>query len=173
MQFCITRSIIFLYLWNKGWSVGRANMTKNNINLFMFSDSIEYLSLLWVLKWIWILKIEDYIKILNCFLVKNVLQNTSLKIFKDYFTKSEETHNHNTRHSSRNTVKRQHSSTRQYGQHSVKNQAATTWNQLQNALNIDMHNETSSKVKKNLKSYFVNTYQTPTEWMLYIFLFTA
>ena len=110
-----------------------------------------------------ILKIEDYIKTLNCFLVKKVLQNTSLKIFNDYFTKSEETHNHNTRHSSRNTVKRQHSSTRQYGQHSVKNQAAATWNQIQNALNIDMYTESSSKVKKHLKSYFIDTYHNSAE----------
>ena len=108
-----------------------------------------------------ILKINDYIKLLNCFLVKDVLQNTSLKIFNEYFAKSEEVHNHNTRHSALNTVKQNHRSTRQYGQHSIKNQAASTWNHLQNTLNIDMHMELSHKVKRSLKTYFINNYHTP------------
>ena len=46
--------------------------------------------------------------------------------------------------------------------HSVKNQAAATWNQLQNAINIDMYSEPFHKVKKALKSYFFNKYHTPT-----------
>ena len=36
-----------------------------------------------------ILKIEDYIKLLNCFFVKDVLEKTSIKIFQNFFTKNQ------------------------------------------------------------------------------------
>ena len=54
-----------------------------------------------------ILKIEDYIKLLNCFFVKDVLEKTSIKIFQNFFTKTKEVHNHTTRHSSHNTINHQ------------------------------------------------------------------
>ena len=37
-----------------------------------------------------ILNIEDYIKLLNCFFVKDVLEKTSIKIFQKFFTKTKE-----------------------------------------------------------------------------------
>ena len=64
-----------------------------------------------------ILKIEDYIKLLNCFFVKDVLEKTSIKIFQNFFIKTKEVHNHTTRHSSHNTINRQQFNTRQDGQY--------------------------------------------------------
>ena len=64
-----------------------------------------------------ILKIEDYIKLLNCFFVKDVLEKTSIKIFQNFFIKTKEVHNHTTRHSSHNNINCQQFNIRQDGQY--------------------------------------------------------
>ena len=109
-----------------------------------------------------ILKIEDYIKLLNCFFVKDVLEKTSIKIFQNFFTKTKEVHNHTTRHSSHNTINRQQFNTRQYGLCSVRNQARITWNEMQNKLTFDMLTDPPTKVKRTLRKYFSNIYHIPT-----------
>ena len=63
-----------------------------------------------------ILKIKDYIH-LNNFLF--VLSDESLEAFSNYFTKSDEFHDHMTRHSSRQSVVMEHSNTQSYASFSI------------------------------------------------------
>ena len=51
-----------------------------------------------------ILKLQDYIKLLNCMFVKDVLVGNHIPVFENVFMKTGETHRHRTRHSLRNTV---------------------------------------------------------------------
>ena len=101
-----------------------------------------------------ILKLTDYIKLLNCMFVKNTLSANQIPIFNNFFKKTNEIHSHNTRHTSRNTVELPQPMTESYGRYSVRFQAATTWNNLQNILPIDMLSENYSIVRKGLTKYF-------------------
>ena len=105
-----------------------------------------------------ILKISDYLKLLNCLFVKDVLTENSLKIFSEYFERSENQHNHQTRHATRNCVKLNNVNTGTYGLNSVKHQSSLTWNDFQNKVNIDMYSEHDTKIKETLKKYFFNQY---------------
>ena len=58
-----------------------------------------------------ILKIKDYIYLINFLFVRDVLSNKSLEVFSNYFTKSDDFHDHMTRHSSRHSVIMEHSNT--------------------------------------------------------------
>ena len=99
-----------------------------------------------------ILKLTDYIKLLNCLFVKNTLSANQIPIFNNSFKKTNEIHSHNTRHTSRNTVEQ--TMTESYGRYSACFQAVTTWNNLQNILPIDMLSENYSIVRKGLTKYF-------------------
>ena len=101
-----------------------------------------------------ILKVTDYIKLLNCMFAKDKLSANQIPIFNNFFKKSNEIHRHNTRHISRNTVELPQPMTESYGRYSVRFQAATTWNNLQNILPIDMLSENYSIVRKGLTNYF-------------------
>ena len=96
----------------------------------------------------------DYLKLSNCLFVKDVLTENSLKIFSEYFERSENQHNHQTRHATRNCVKLNNVNTGTYGLNLVKHQSLT-WNDFQNKVNIDMYSEHDTKIKEILKKYFL------------------
>ena len=50
-----------------------------------------------------ILRISDYIKLLNCLIVRYVLTNSSIPPFQNYFIKSENLRQYNTRHAKQNS----------------------------------------------------------------------
>ena len=52
-----------------------------------------------------ILKIKEYIDLLNCLFVKNVISNESLPLLSKYFERSYNLHNHTTRQATHNSVK--------------------------------------------------------------------
>ena len=99
-------------------------------------------------------KLTDYIKLLNCMLVKDTLSANQMPIFNNFLKKPNEIHRHNTRHTSRNTAELPQPMTESYGRYSVHFQAATTWNNLQNIIPIDMLSENYSIVRKGLTNYF-------------------
>ena len=71
-----------------------------------------------------------------------------------FFKKNNEIHKHSTRHTSRNTVELPQPMTENYGRYSVRFQAATTWNNLQNIIPIDKLSENYSIVRKGLTNCF-------------------
>ena len=105
-----------------------------------------------------ILKLQDYIKLLNFMFVKDVLAENHIPAFENMFMKTSETHRHRTRHSLRNTVVLPQPKTENYGKTSVFYQAALTWNNMQNVLSIDLVKKTKSKVKKSIINHFLNAH---------------
>ena len=97
-----------------------------------------------------ILKLTNYIKLHNCMFVSA----NQIPIFNNLFIKTNEIHRHNSRHTSRNTVEHPQPMTESYGRYSVRFQAATTWNNLQNIIPIDMLTENYRIVKNDLTNYF-------------------
>ena len=105
-----------------------------------------------------ILKITDYIKLLNCLFVKSILSNNHLPIFENVFKKASKTHSYSTRHATKNSVLLPQPQTDHYEQFPITYQAASTWNDLQNKLDIDMLEESNSKVKTALVQLYFNNY---------------
>ena len=105
-----------------------------------------------------ILKLSDYIKLLNCMFVRDTLTATQILAFKNYFKKAKESHRHNTRHTSKDTVEIPQPTTETYGRYSIRFQAATTWNNMQNALPINMLSS-YNEIKNNLTNYFYENLQ--------------
>ena len=105
-----------------------------------------------------ILKVSDYIKLLNSLFVRDVLLNSSIPPFQNFFTKSENLHQHNTRHAQQNSVILSQRNSVFYGIKSIQHQAATTWNQLQNEVNLDLLQNLRSKTKEYITTNILNTY---------------
>ena len=66
-----------------------------------------------------ILKLQDYIKLLNCIFVKDALAGNHIPVFKKVFMKTSETRRHRTRHSLKNTVVLPQAKTENYGKTSA------------------------------------------------------
>ena len=77
-----------------------------------------------------ILKIADYIKLLNCLFVRDVIAQPTIPPFQEFFIQMRDTHQHNTRHARQNTVTLNQYKTAFYGTHSIKHQSALIWNQI-------------------------------------------
>ena len=90
--------------------------------------------------------------------VRDTLTDTQISAFKNSFKKNREIHRHNTRHTSKDTVEIPQPITEIYGRQSIRIQAATTWNNMQNVLRIDMLSS-YNEVKKNLTNYFYENLQ--------------
>ena len=75
-----------------------------------------------------ILKIKDYIHLINFLFVRVVLSKIFRSILKLFYTKSDDFNDHMTRHSSRHSVIMERSNTPSYGSFS---KAASSWNFLQ------------------------------------------
>ena len=83
-----------------------------------------------------ILKIADYIELLNCLFVKSILLNNHLPIFENLFKKASAAHSYSTGHATKNAVLLSQPQTDHYGKCPMTYQAASTWNNLQNKVDI-------------------------------------
>ena len=89
--------------------------------------------------------------------VRDTLTATHIPAFKNYFEKAKESHRHNTC-TLKDTVEILQPTTETYGRYSIRFQAATTWNNMQNALPINMLSS-YNKTKNNLINYFYENLQ--------------
>ena len=83
-----------------------------------------------------ILKIADYIELLNCLFVKSILLNNHLPIFENLFKKASAAHSYSTGHATKNAVLLPQPQTDHYGKCPITYQAASTWNNLQKKVDI-------------------------------------
>ena len=84
-----------------------------------------------------ILKIKEYIDLLNCCFVKSVLSKESLAVFCKYFKRSYNLHSHRTWQASHNSVKIYHMNTQSDRDSSVRNKLAFRWNLIVNKIKKD------------------------------------
>ena len=99
-----------------------------------------------------ILKIADYIKLLNCLFVGDVIAQSTIPPFQEFFIQMRHTHQHNTRHATQNTVTLNQHETAFYGTHSIKHQSALTWNQINNETPSDL----LQKSRPEIREYITN-----------------
>ena len=79
-----------------------------------------------------ILKIADYIKLLKCLFVRDLIAQSTTPPFRELFIQMRNTHQDNTRHATQNKVTINQYKTGFYGNHSIKHQSALIWNQINN-----------------------------------------
>ena len=102
------------------------------------------------------LKNNDYIKLLSCLFIKNILLNNHLSIFEIFFKKARETHFSSNGHASTSLVFLPQPQIDQYRKFSITYQRASTWNDL---YKLGMNMLTSnSKVKTALVQLYFNNY---------------
>ena len=83
-----------------------------------------------------ILKIADYIELLNCLFAKSIILNNHLPIFENLFKKASAAHSYSTGHATKNAVLLPQPQTDHYGKCPIAYQATSTWNNLQNKVDI-------------------------------------
>ena len=106
-----------------------------------------------------ILKIPDYIKLLNCLFVRDVLTGSSTPPpFQTYFTKSENIHQHNTRYATQISVVLAQRNTDLYGIKSIQHQSILIWNQIQTEISHDVLQIQRSKLKEQITNKIFDSY---------------
>ena len=96
------------------------------------------------------------IKMLNCLFVRDVLTKVVIPPFQNYFNKSENLHQHNTRHTKQNSVILIQRSNAFYGIKSIHHQSELAWNKFQKETNCNLLQEVLTKsiiTNKILNSY--------------------
>ena len=91
--------------------------------------------------------ISDYIKLLNCLFVKDVLRKLSISPFQNNFSKSENLRQYYTRHAKQNSVILTQRNTDFYGIKLIQHHAAYKWNKLQHETSHDVLQDLPSTTK--------------------------
>ena len=105
-----------------------------------------------------IIRISDYIKLLSCLSARDVLTNLSITPFQNYFIKSENLHQYNTRHVKQNSPILTQQNTDLYGMKSKQHQAATARNKIQNETGHNVPQDLRSKPKEFITNKILNSY---------------
>ena len=105
-----------------------------------------------------ILKIADYIKLLNCLFVRDVITQSTFPPFQKFFVQMRDTHQHNTRHAIQNKVALNQYKTAFYGTHSIKDQSALTWNQINNEARSDLLRKSRSEIKEYITNKLISNH---------------
>ena len=78
---------------------------------------------------------------LNCLFVRDVLTKSTIPPLQNYFNKSENLHQHNTRHAKQNSVILTQRNTDFYSINSIQHQSALAWIKLQKKANHNILQE--------------------------------
>ena len=90
--------------------------------------------------------------------VIDTLTATQIPAFKNNFEKAREIHRHKTRLTSKDTIEIPQPITETYGRYSIRFHTTTRWNNVQNALPIDILSS-YNEVKKSRTNYFYEDLQ--------------
>ena len=105
-----------------------------------------------------ILIIADYIKLLNCLFVRDVIAQSTIPPLQETFIQMRDTHQHNTRHATQNTVTLNQYKTAFYSTHSIKHQSALIWNQVNNEAPSDPLQKSRSEIREYITDKLINSY---------------
>ena len=95
-----------------------------------------------------ILKIADYIKLLNCLFARDAIVQSTIPPFQEFFIQMSDTHQCNTRHATQNTVTLNHCKAAFYVTHSIKHQSALIWKQINNEAPSDPLQKSRSEIRE-------------------------
>ena len=105
-----------------------------------------------------ILRIADYIKSLDCLFVRDVIAQSTIPPFQEFFIQMTDRHQHNTRHATQNTVTLNQYKTDFYGTHSIKYQSALIWNQINNEAPPDLLQKSRSEIREYITNKLISNY---------------
>ena len=105
-----------------------------------------------------ILKIADYIKLLDCLFVIDVIVQSTIPPLQEFFIQMRDTHQHNTRHATQNTITLNQYKTAFYGTHSIKHQSALIWNQVNHEASSDLLQISRSEIRKYITIKLISNY---------------
>ena len=104
-----------------------------------------------------IIRIADYIKLLNCLFVTDVIAQSTIPQFQKFFIQMRD-QQHNTRHATQNTVTLNQYKTAFYGTHSIKHQSALIWNQINNEAPSDLLQKSRSEIREYITNKLISNY---------------
>ena len=105
-----------------------------------------------------VIKLSDQIILQNCLFVHDTLKKLSPVCFHDYFEQTHNMHSILTKSCSLGCLYVTKSNTIRYGLNSITRTCISNWNLLAEKLNIDLGSLSRSKLKRSIKSFFVNSY---------------
>ena len=103
-------------------------------------------------------KIADYIKLLNFLFVRDVIAQSTIPPFQEFFIQMRDTHQHNTRHATQSTVTLNQYKTAFYGTHSMKHQSALIWNQINNEAPSDLLQKARPEITDYITNKLISNY---------------
>ena len=106
-----------------------------------------------------ILRFEDFALYRNTNLVKNSTEKNGPASFNNFFIRTQEIHQHNTRGALNNLTDIPQSRTSFYGTHSIRSKSAIAWNTMQYKLGFNFKDYDF----KNLKRDFLTVFLQPTK----------
>ena len=101
-----------------------------------------------------IMKLKDILLNNNCIFAHNQINENLPENFKDFFQTAANQHNYNTRGTTNKTIIKTTINSTTYGLNSIKNRAASDWNQISKNLNT----EDKPQLIKSLREYIFNSY---------------
>ena len=106
-----------------------------------------------------ILKLEDFIKLQNCLLVHDYMNNTLPSCFQDYYFKQNcMNYNVQTRNSTLGCLFVPNKKTTTYGLRSISQQAVYNWNKVTKSTQTDLTNCSQFEVKRTIVKLIVENY---------------
>ena len=106
-----------------------------------------------------ILKLGDIIKLQNCLLVYNYINNTLPSCFQDYFKQNHMNYNMQTRNSTLGCLFVPSKRTTNYGLRSISQQAIYNWNRITKENKIDLLTYSRSELKSIITKHFIENYK--------------
>ena len=105
-----------------------------------------------------IFKIGEYIKLLNCFFVRDVTAQSTILPFQEFLIQMRDTHQHNIRHATQNTVALKQYKTAFYRTHSIMHQSALIWTQTNNEAPSDLLQKTRPEIREHTTNKLISNY---------------
>ena len=106
-----------------------------------------------------ILKFEDFVHYRNINLVKNSTEKNGPASFNNFFIRTQEIHQHNTRGALNNLIDIPQSRTSFYGMHSIRSKSAIAWNTMQYELGFNFKDYDFKTLKKRFFNGLFASYQ--------------
>ena len=102
-----------------------------------------------------IIKLKDILLYNNCIFAHNQINENFPENFKGFFQTAANQHIYNTRGTTNKTITKTTIDSTTYGLNSIKNRAASDWNQISKNLNT----EDKPQLIKSLREYIFNSYK--------------
>ena len=105
-----------------------------------------------------ILKLEDYISLMNCLFAFDQTNDKLPLSFHSFFQQQNETHHYCTRGATQGQLVPPQVRTTKYGSNSIKSKSVLIWNQLKVKLTVNINEIVRPKLYQAIKQYYLNSY---------------